>query len=179
MDEGRAFSSVDPAGSALTAAVSIGRIHDLPVEALEPLLAESEAAGLGFVRRLVEEWGRRVNRFDSAGEALFVARSGDKVVGVCGLNVDPYSANSRVGRVRHLYVLSELRRQGIGRALVAEVIRAAGHCFESLRLRTDSSAAARFYEALGFQAAGAAERDATHVLSLGAIECAGSGAMSR
>jgi hypothetical protein len=36
------------------------------------------------------------------GEALFVARVGERVVGVCGLNVDPYTAEPRVGRVRHL-----------------------------------------------------------------------------
>src|SRR5438876_6602699 len=83
----------------------IERLHDLPVDGLDGLLAESEQAGIRFVRRLVEEWSSGANRFDRPGEALFGARVGGQWVGVCGVNVDPYAAEERVGRVRHLYVL--------------------------------------------------------------------------
>src|SRR5207237_3226882 len=87
-----------------------------------------------------------------------------RLVGVCGLNVDPYAGDARVGRVRHLYVLTPMRRHGVGRQLVTEVIRAAGGRFDSLRLRTNNPAAARLYEVLGFRAHNGAG-EYTHVMT--------------
>src|ERR1700730_5121053 len=83
---------------------AIERVIDAPAERLGALLAESERQGFRFVRRLVEEWESGANRFDRRGEVLFVARVGDEVVGVCGLNVDPHAGDPAIGRVRHLYV---------------------------------------------------------------------------
>jgi GNAT superfamily N-acetyltransferase len=134
-----------------------------PPEALAPLIAESEREGWRFVRRLAEEWARGANRFDRPGEALFVARAGASVIGVCGLNADPYAANGAVGRVRRLYVLRAYRGQGVGRRLVQAVVAAAAGRFRTLRLRTASPKAARLFERLGFQpVAGVA--DSTHIL---------------
>jgi ribosomal protein S18 acetylase RimI-like enzyme len=96
---------------------------------------------------------------------LFVARVGDDVVGVCGLNVDPYVDDPTIGRVRHLYVLVRRRRSGIGEQLVADVIEAARGRFERLHLRTTNLTAARLYERLGFRRTGEG-RDRTHVLDL-------------
>jgi GNAT superfamily N-acetyltransferase len=141
----------------------IERLRDLPVDGLDGLLAESEQAGIRFVRRLVEEWGSGANRFDRPGEALFGARAGGQWVGVCGLNIDPYAAEERVGRVRHLYVLLSFRRLGVGRRLVAEVVEAARGRFDALRLRTNNPTAARFYERLGFGPSGAAGHS-THIM---------------
>src|SRR3989442_1637640 len=98
--------------------ILIERLRGLPVDSLAALIAESEQAGLRFVRRLVEEWGTGANRFDRSGEALFAARVDGELVGVCGLNIDPYAANDRIGRLRHLYVRSAFRRRG-GRSFVA------------------------------------------------------------
>ena len=130
---------------------AIIRLHELPSDRLAGLVAEAEAAGHRFVRRLVNEWESGSNRFARPGEAFFAAVADGRVVGVCGLNIDPYLTDRHVGRVRHLYVLAESRRRGIGRRLVAEVIAAARGRFDRLRLRTESEAAARFYEALGFR----------------------------
>ena len=75
------------------------------------------------------------------------------------------SAAARVGRVRHLYVLSAYRRLGVGRQLVGGVIEAARGRFDILRLRTQNPAAARLYEQLGFsRCAGAL--DCTHLMEL-------------
>ena len=52
----------------------IERLQDLPSDALGALVAESEEAGVRFVRRLLDEWTRGANRFDRPGEALFAAR---------------------------------------------------------------------------------------------------------
>ncbi|MBI2205996.1 MAG: GNAT family N-acetyltransferase [Candidatus Rokubacteria bacterium] len=144
-------------------AARIERLSVPPAECLGALIAESEAHGLRFVRRLADEWTSGANRFDRPGEALFAARITGDVVGVCGLNVDPYAADPNVGRVRHLYVLLAHRRCGIGRQLVAEVIDAARGRFQTLRLSTVNSAAAELYERMGFRRhAGAA--GCTHVM---------------
>jgi GNAT superfamily N-acetyltransferase len=144
----------------------IERLHDLPIGSLGVLIAEGEHTGSRFVRRLAEEWATGVNRFDRPGEVLFGAWIDEQLVGVCGLNVDPYGAEDRVGRVRHLYVLSAFRRLGVGRRLVTEVLVAARGRFDIVRLRTTNPSAARLYEALGFRPSGEAGGAATHVMEL-------------
>lgn len=143
----------------------VERVSGAPTDRLAALLAESEQQGFGFVHRLVQEWESGVNRFDRPGEALFVARVGDDAVGVCGLSVDPYADDPKVGRVRHLYVLVRHRRSGIGEQLVADVLEAARGRFERLHLRTTNPTAARLYERLGFRRTPDA-RDRTHGLDV-------------
>jgi ribosomal protein S18 acetylase RimI-like enzyme len=144
------------------------RLHNLPTERLSGLVAESEETGYRFLRRLIDDWESGANRFRRPGEALFAALAGDRgdrIIGVCGLNIDPYLSEGRVGRVRHLYVAIDFRRRGIGRQLVAEVVEAARGKFDLLRLRTDDAAAALFYEKIGFQACSGV-RDCTHILRI-------------
>jgi len=145
--------------------VAIERPTDLQPERLAPLIAESEQHGLRFVRRLADEWTAGTNRFDRPGEALFLARSGERVVGVCGLNIDPYAAQPKVGRVRHLYVLSAYRRLGIGQQLVTQIVETARGRFERLRLSTSNPEAARLYERLGFRPR-ADVADCTHAMEM-------------
>jgi GNAT superfamily N-acetyltransferase len=143
---------------------SIEALHELSTDRVGELLADSEAAGSRIVRRLVDDWTAGANRFDRPGEALFGASMAGRLVGVCGLNIDPYAANPRVGRVRHLYVLTACRRHGVGRQLVVRVIELATGRFDSLGLRTNDLEAARLYEAAGFRAR--AEGECTHVMDL-------------
>jgi GNAT superfamily N-acetyltransferase len=115
------------------------------------------------MERLCEEWVSGANRFDAPGEALFLALADGQVVGVCGLNRDPYAHNARAGRVRRLYVLPTHRRSGVGQALLEAVIAHAPNHFGLLRVRTD--AAGEFYTARGFQRDDS-DTEATHVLEL-------------
>jgi GrpB-like predicted nucleotidyltransferase (UPF0157 family) len=142
----------------------IDSLRDHLPDGLAALLADDERAGTRFVRRLVDEWASGANRFDRSGEALFGAWVGEELVGVCGLNIDPYVETGRVGRVRRLYVHTASRRLGVGRGLVLEVIAAARGRFDSLRLRTANPAAARLYETIGFRPSGGT--DHTHVMEL-------------
>jgi GNAT superfamily N-acetyltransferase len=163
--DGREPPGPTSAGDLSGPAISPLRRPDLDLDAL---VAESEQAGHRFVGRLVEEWASGVNRFDRVGEALFGAWVDGRVVGVCGLNVDPYTSEEGVGRVRHLYVLSVFRRRGVGRRLILAVIEAARGRFGTLRLRTGNPEAARVYEALGFRPSGRVA-DCTHVMELAPV----------
>ena len=148
--------------------VRIERLLELPPAHLAPLIAESEQAGLRFVSRLAEEWASGRNRFDRPGEALFGALTDGCLVGVCGLNVDPYAGAPRIGRVRHLYVLIAQRRHGVGRELVGAVVAAARGRFATLRLSTANAQAARLYETMGFRRR-AGDAQCTHVMDVPAV----------
>ncbi|MBD0318936.1 MAG: GNAT family N-acetyltransferase [Gemmatimonadetes bacterium] len=117
---------------------------------VEVLLAESRREGFRFLDRLHADFESDANRFDAPGEALLGVYRGSALIAVGGLNRDPYVGDARTGRLRHLYVHPELRGKGIGRVLVDALMAEALSHFDVLRLRTDTAAAARFYEALGF-----------------------------
>ena len=144
----------------------ITRLLHLPLERFAGLLAESEASGYRFLRRVLDEWEGGVNRFARRGEALFAAEIGDRLVGVCGLNIDPYLHDPRVGRVRNVYVLAECRGRGIGRRLVEHAIAAARGNFDRLQLRGEEAGPARLYESLGFRACSGIP-NCTHFMELG------------
>ena len=145
--------------------ILITRLNELSSSHLAALVTESEAEGFAFVRRLIDEWLVGVNRFTRPGEALFGATAGGRLVGICGLNADSYAADTRIGRVRHLYVSARHRRCGIGSRLLAEVLLLARASFDRLRLRTNSDSAAKFYEARGFRPY-AEETACTHIIDL-------------
>jgi GNAT superfamily N-acetyltransferase len=141
----------------------ITRLDDLPSDRFAEMLGESEAAGYQFLRRVADEWESGVNRFSRPGEALLVAERNGRWAGVCGLGIDPYLNDPRVGRVRNVYVLAACRRQGVARRLVEEAIgRARGH-FDRLRLRGEEAGPARLYESLGFRRCRGIP-DCTHIL---------------
>ena len=131
---------------------------------LAPLVAEADAAGYSFVRRLRDAWMSGENRFDRPGETLLTARVDGRLLGIGGLNIDPFAQSPRIGRLRHLYVARDARRLGIGSALVRHILAAAPPHFSIVRLRTDSPDAAAFYVRLGFRPTD--EAGATHILPL-------------
>src|SRR6266478_1845400 len=152
--------------------VVVARVFDLLADALSPLVAESEQEGWRFVRRLADEWAAGTNRFDRPGEALVAAWVDRALVGVCGLNVDPYAGDPAIGRVRRLYVLRAFRGRGVGHLLVLAVLQSARTWFWSLRVRTESAAAGRLYEQFGFVPVVGAP-DCTHTLVLGTTAAPG------
>lgn len=145
-------------------ALEIQRTRYLPTQEFTEILAESKMAGFRAIERLVTDWETGINRFDRPGEALFIARKGDRILGVCGLNRDPYTDFSQIGRVRRLYVMQDNRRQGIGQILVHQVIEVAKLSFDRLHVRTTNPIAAQFYQSLGFMLCH--DESATHTLNL-------------
>ena len=145
--------------------LEIVRLEQLPVKDLGPLLEESRRQGHEFLDRLVSEYIGGTNQFKKPGEGLFGAYVDQQLVAIGGLNQDPYSSEPDIGRVRHLYVLSAWRKQGVGKRLVQAIIAAAKGRFRLLTLRTFSADADGFYRALGFQTSPKIDR-ATHYLVL-------------
>lgn len=133
----------------------------LPADLTE-LIAESRKEGFDFLARLVRDWDSGQNRFDSEGEALFLARFNGRLVGLCGLNRDPYLNDDQVARLRHLYVRRDSRRKGVGSKLVIRTLELAKQHFQRVRLRTETAFA--FYESAGFYETN--EEDATHAISV-------------
>ena len=146
-------------------AVIVQRLMELLSVQFEPLSIESVAEGYQFLRRMFDEWQDGNNRFCRPGETLLGAFSASMLVGVCGLNIDPYAREPGIGRLRHLYVLPAIRRQGVGQQLANHCIEAARPHFHLVRLRTVSAYAACFYERLGFRPVSGVDA-CTHVLQL-------------
>lgn len=119
-----------------------------PIGALADL-ASSE--GYNFVARTLAEWQSGQNRFDQHNECFMLAHVGDEVVGMCGLNQDPYIDDAGVGRLRHLYVHPDYRSEKLGARLVAGCMAFAATRFEVVRLRTPGPRADVFYDKLGFE----------------------------
>lgn len=141
------------------------RLNDLPLDDLQPLLHESQSEGFEFVGRLLDDYVNHRNRFAALGETLLGIYDGQQLIAIGGLNRDPYQPDGDTGRVRHVYVLTAYRRQGVGQLLMKEIITVARQEFSRVTLRTMTAPAARFYEALGFQPTTTID-GATHVLDL-------------
>jgi len=81
---------------------------------------------------------------------LLVALVEEKAIAIARLNLDPYSHNPLVARLRHLSVGSAWRKRGVGKLLVSQIVHKASQDHEILTLRTDNPEADKFYQALGF-----------------------------
>ncbi|MEO0836736.1 MAG: GNAT family N-acetyltransferase [Cyanobacteria bacterium J06642_3] len=121
------------------------------LELINHLVEESLSQGFQFVSRLVREYNAGLNCFNKSGEMLLKASARGRIIGICGLNLDPYLKDSKIGRLRHLYVESAWRKQGVGLLLVTQLIHEAKQHYELLTLRTDTSAVHKFYQKLGFK----------------------------
>jgi len=146
--------------------IEITRLHSLP-SGLEHLRDEAARHGFGFLDRLVTDWASGANTFSRPGECLLGAFADDRLVGIGGLNADPYSSRTDFGRIRHVYVLDAWQRKGVGRALIDCLVREARGLFAELRLRTGTTAAAAFYVHCGFGPVD--DPTASHALKL--VQC--------
>lgn len=128
----------------------ISSVQHLKVEQLEPLVLQSEQEGFRHLRRLVNEYEAGENTFSQKGEGLYFAKEDEQIIGVIGLNQDPFSDHS-TGRIRRLYVHPAYRHLGIGKQLVQKVTSEAKKFYNILVLHTDTEQASQFYLALGFK----------------------------
>lgn len=126
-------------------------ITDSTIDMLQPLADESTADGDTFIQKTIDEWKNGTNTFSKEGEKLWGMVIDDRLIGVGGLNRDPYSDNPAMGRVRHVYIAKEYRGKGLSKILMKLIIERAKEYFSSLRLATGNPIAAALYESLGFE----------------------------
>lgn len=128
---------------------------DPSMAGFDALCAESQREGQRMLVRLRDNWQSGANRFALTGEMLngaFLLQQGSderQLVGICGRNIDPFADSPRIGRVRHLFVTRELRRQGVGQLLMTHLLADAPNYFDLLNTHAPQSADA-FYRSLGF-----------------------------
>jgi GNAT superfamily N-acetyltransferase len=126
------------------------KITELPF-GFDNLIEESKGEGFNFLDKMSSEWKNGRNRFSLHNECLFAAISDhEKLLGIGGLNLDPYLNDLTIGRVRHLFITSEMRNQGIGKTIIEKIVEAACPHFRLLRLRTNNPEAVNLYRSLGF-----------------------------
>lgn len=127
------------------------RVAMLP-DGIECLALSARNEGFRFLDRLLKDYRSGANTFAKPGEVLCAIREGGRLVGIGGLNIDPFDGSGRTGRLRRLYVDPAFRGRGVGRALVCALEAVAVQHFCTLRLFTDDSDASRFYQSLGYTA---------------------------
>jgi GNAT superfamily N-acetyltransferase len=145
--------------------IDINHISQIEAGAINHLLEESLSQGFRFVERLIGEYHSGLNCFDKSGEVLLTASVQGEIIGISGLNTDPYLNDPKVGRLRHLYVKSVWRRCGVGRLLVNQLIHESNQHYQLLTLRTDTIAGDEFYRKLGFKT-NPIWKNTTHYLQL-------------
>ncbi len=66
--------------------------------------------------------------------------SREKLIGIGGLNEDPYTENNKIGRLRRFYILKNYRRIGLGKLLLNQLLSYAEKNFKVVVLHTDTKA---------------------------------------
>ena len=127
---------------------------------LERIAEEARDEGFQFVTRFLADLAAERAALDTQREFFLGAFESDELVGFGGVTPDPYIDDATVGRLRHLFVRPAARRLGIGRSLVRALEDRAAPIYQRLRLRTNTHAAARFYERLGYDRS--IESNSTH-----------------
>lgn len=131
--------------------LEIKQIENLLAIDLAHLVKESKKEGFRFLERLIDEYKDGTNSFNKPGEFIYgVYNAHGIVVAIGGLNIDPFTENQSIGRLRRFYVAADYRRKGIGALLLNEIISDAKRYYHVLVLNTDTERADRFYTSFGF-----------------------------
>ncbi len=145
--------------------IQIKRIEDLLKYEINHLVKESKEEGFNFLLKLINEYESKRNTFRKTGECLYGIFRKEKLIGIGGLNQDPYTKDNKIGRLRRFYILKDYRRKGLGRILLERIISDAKIYFNIVVLRTDTEQGDRFYTSNGF-VKGAMYVGTSHYLNL-------------
>lgn len=153
-------------GGGMLMEFEVKRIDNLLDVDLAHLVKESQEAGFRMLTRLVDDYKLGENTFNQKGEALYgVYNEQGRLIAIGGRNIDPFSNNHKIGRLRRFYVANDYRRSGIGTLLLNTIVSEAKQPFEILVLNTKTEEADRFYTVFGFHK-GSNHPNATHELIL-------------
>jgi len=128
----------------------VKRIKNLMDEDIQFLVDESQKEGFRFLQKLVNDYKDGSNTFNKPGEALYGVYDQDSaMIAVGGTNINPFSDDTHIGRVRRFYVARAYRREGIGTLLLEMLISEAENHFQIMVLNSTPQADA-FYTSNGF-----------------------------
>jgi len=130
--------------------IHIQQIEDLMIYEHDYLVKESKDEGFRFLIKLISEYENKINTFSKTGECLYGIFQGERLIGIGGLNEDPYTENNKIGRVRRFYIAKEYRRKGLGSLLLVRVLSDAKKHFNIVVLHTDTEQGDKFYTSSGF-----------------------------
>lgn len=130
--------------------IHIQQIEDLMIYESDYLVKESKDEGFYFLIKLISEYENKINTFNKTGECLYGIFQGEKLIGIGGLNVDPYTENNKIGRLRRFYIAKDYRRIGLGKLLLNKLLSHAEKYFKVVVLHTDTKQGDVFYTANGF-----------------------------
>lgn len=150
--------------------ITIRATTELPAS-FDRLVKISTSEAHEFLARTLREWQGEVNSFSKPGEVFFLAYSGETLIGCGGVNIDPYSSEASLGRIRHVYVAPEYRRQGVASLILDACIKHSLAHFKALRLKANTlnRGSHDFYKKLGFHCTSEDPQE-THRLELRHIE---------
>lgn len=137
-------------------------MEDITIEPLrgkdniDLLVSISMQENYNFVKKLATGLTEGTNTFEYEHELLLCAKNREgSIIAVGGIQVDPYEHDSRIGRLRHLYVHPDYRRHNVGKKIVELLLDFAKNHFDEVRLKTPfegyENTASKFYESNGFK----------------------------
>ncbi|MGR5876884.1 GNAT family N-acetyltransferase [Bacillus pacificus] len=130
--------------------IHIQQIEDLMLYEHNYLVQESKEEGFNFLIKLISEYENKINTFNKTGECLYGIFQGEKLIGIGGLNEDPYTENNKISRLRRFYILKNYRRIGLGKLLLNQLLSYAERILKVVVLHTDTKQGDAFYTANGF-----------------------------
>ena len=77
----------------------IEEIEKLDKSAIHDLLIESESQGYHYLTKMVSQWESGENRFTRDNEKLICFKENGKVIGIGGINEEPYLRRKDYGRL--------------------------------------------------------------------------------
>ncbi|KHE72031.1 GNAT family N-acetyltransferase [Halobacillus sp. BBL2006] len=144
----------------------VRKIENLMQYDLSDLAAEGKKDGFRFLERLIRDYDDGSNTFSDCGEAIYGVFNKERVIiAIGGLNVNPFSYEQRIARLRRFYVSKAYRRKGVGRLLLNNIKSYAKMNFDVLVLHTDTKQGDQFYTSFGFTKADKYS-NSTHYLML-------------
>ncbi|MGG0262477.1 GNAT family N-acetyltransferase [Bacillus mycoides] len=120
--------------------IQIKQIGDLLKYEVNHLVQESKEEGFNFLIKLINEYESKRNTFSKTGECLYGIFRGDTLIGIGGLNQDPYTKDNKIGRLRRFYIAKDYRRK----------LSDAKIYFTIVVLHTDTEQGDKFYTSSGF-----------------------------
>ncbi|EJR63055.1 hypothetical protein IIO_02152 [Bacillus cereus VD115] len=112
--------------------IHIQQIEDFMIYEHDYLVQESKDEGFNFLIKLISDYENKINIFNKTGECLYGIFQGDTLIGIGGLNKDPYTVDNNVGRLRRFYISKDYRRIGLGNLLLNRLLCHAEKYFELL-----------------------------------------------